>query len=69
MTWLNVRDQNQLRIGKIFNFYSLPSDLLICNFQDIVDDGYILVSIDIWTFLKTWYDADYKIKVKIQPLF
>lgn len=23
----------------------------------------MLVTIDMWTFLKTWYDADYKIKV------
>ncbi|CDW87035.1 UNKNOWN [Stylonychia lemnae] len=59
----SIKNMQIKKIQSNINF----SDLLTQNFQDILDDGFIIVSIDIWTFLKTWYEADYKIKVRLQP--
>jgi hypothetical protein len=32
--------------------------------KDIRDGSFVLISSDIWTFLKAWYGADYKIEVQ-----
>jgi hypothetical protein len=31
--------------------------------NDLIDASYILISSDIWTFVKCWYGADYAIEI------
>eukprot|EP00347_Sterkiella_histriomuscorum_P021960 403332172 len=62
ITKIPIKNFNDLVKGKrpesIKNFALLSSDC-----QSIISDQYISVSIDIWSFLSAWYDADLQIKV------
>jgi len=38
-------------------------DIVTHDLQSVKEGAYTLISIDMWTFLKTWYEADYKVRV------
>lgn len=59
-----IKNFNDLVKGKrpsyIKNQYILNEDL-----THLIEGSYLLISYEIWIFLKAWYDSDFEVKVDI----
>ena len=41
------------------------SEILSQDHTQLLEGSFLLVSNDMWTFLRSWYETDFKVKVKL----